>query len=43
MNKVKITHEAPLGIFDEITDLTDLQYCLVHLMDENTEISRKVS
>ena len=41
MNKIKITHEAPLAIFDEITEMTDLQYCLVHLMDESSEYRDK--
>lgn len=41
MSKIKITHEAPLAIFDEITEMTDLQYCLVHLMDQDKEYREK--
>ena len=31
---IKIAHEAPLSIFDEVNRMTDYSYCLVHLMDE---------
>ena len=41
MNQIKISHEAPLSIFEEITELTDYQYCLVHLMDESPEYRDK--
>jgi hypothetical protein len=41
MNQIKIAHEAPLSIFEEITELTDYQYCLVHLMDESPEYRDK--
>ena len=41
MNKIRIAHEAPLCIFDQVTDLTDYQYCLVHLMDESSEYRDK--
>ncbi len=41
MNRIKIAHEAPLSIFDEVTQLTDYQYCLVHLMDESPEYRDK--
>jgi len=33
----KIAHEAPLSIFDEVQNLTDYDYALVHLFEENDE------
>ena len=32
---IKIAHEAPLDIFDEVQRLTDYDYALVHLLEEN--------
>ena len=32
---IKIAHEAPLDIFDEVQTLTDYDYALVHLLEEN--------
>ena len=34
---IKIAHEAPLSIFDEVQDQTDYDYALVHLFDESEE------
>lgn len=34
---MKIYHEAPLSIFDKVQDVTDGDYCLVHLCEENVE------
>ena len=41
MNKIKIAHEAPLCIFDEVNALTSYSYCLVHLMDQSQEYQEK--
>jgi hypothetical protein len=38
---MKIFHECPLAIFDMVQELTDGDYCLVHLMDENEEYRDK--
>lgn len=32
---MKIAHEAPISIFNEVDQLTDYNYALVHLLDEN--------
>jgi len=32
---MKTAHEAPLSIFDMVSDLTDYDYALVHLFEEN--------
>ena len=32
---IKIAHEAPLDIFDEVQRFTDYDYALVHLLEEN--------
>lgn len=32
-----IAHEAPLKIMDKVQEITDYDYCLVHLLDENEE------
>jgi len=40
-NQVKIAHEAPLSIFDEVKGMTSYNYCLVHLMDELPEYKKK--
>ena len=34
---MKIAHEAPLSIFDRVQVLTDYDYALVHLFEENEE------
>ena len=34
---IKIAHEAPNEIFQMVQQLTDYDYCLVHLMDESEE------
>ena len=33
---IKIAHEAPLDIFDEVQSKTDYDYALVHLLEENS-------
>jgi len=33
---IKISHEAPLSIFDMVQGKTDYDYCLCHLYDENS-------
>lgn len=38
---MKIFHEAPNSIFNFVQHLTDGDYCLVHLMDEN-EVYKKI-
>tara|TARA_B100000575_G_scaffold24030_2_gene16341 strand:- start:4050 stop:4862 length:813 start_codon:yes stop_codon:yes gene_type:complete len=38
---VKIAHEAPLSIFDEVQKVTDYDYALVHLFDESEEYYNK--
>lgn len=38
---IKIAHEAPLEIFDDIQSLTDYDYALVHLFEENEEYWNK--
>lgn len=38
---MKIAHEAPLSIFDQVQKLTDYDYCLAHLFDENEEYRNK--
>lgn len=32
---VRVAHEAPLYIFDQVQQVTDYDYCLVHLLEEN--------
>ena len=34
---MKIAHEAPLSIFDKVQALTDYDYALVHLFEENEQ------
>ena len=34
---IKIAHESPKSIFNEIQDLTDYDYALVHLLEEDDE------
>lgn len=38
---MKIAHEAPLSIFDEVSNLTDYDYALVHLFEESDEYFNK--
>ena len=38
---MKIAHEAPLSIFDQVQELTDYDYALVHLFEENEEYYNK--
>jgi hypothetical protein len=40
MEKIKVFHEAPLSIMSQIQSLTDGDYCLPHLMDENEEYKK---
>ena len=37
MSKIRIAHEAPKAIFDEVQRYTDYDYCLVHLLEEDEE------
>lgn len=37
MNSIKIAHEAPKSIFREVQNRTDYDYCLVHLLEEDSE------
>lgn len=34
---MKIAHEAPISIFDKVQELTDYDYALVHLFEENEQ------
>lgn len=36
-HRIKIAHEAPRGIFKQVQDLTDYDYALVHLFEEDEE------
>ena len=38
---MKIAHEAPLSIFDQVQELTDYDYALVHMFEENEEYYNK--
>lgn len=38
---VKIAHEAPLSIFNRVQEVTDYDYALVHLFEENDEYWQK--
>lgn len=38
---MKIAHEAPLSIFDEVQALTDYDYALVHLFEESEDYFNK--
>lgn len=38
---IEIAHEAPLSIFDKVQSLTDYDYCLVHLLEENEQYLKK--
>ena len=39
---MKIAHEAPLSIFDQVQELTDYDYALVHLFEENEDYYNKI-
>ena len=41
MHKIKIAHESPLSIFDKVQSLTDYDYALVHLFEENEDYYNK--
>jgi len=32
---MRVAHEAPISMFDEVQKVTDYDYCLVHLLDES--------
>ena len=34
---IKIAHESPKGIFNEVQKFTDYDYALVHLFEEDKE------
>jgi hypothetical protein len=34
---IKIAHESPKGVFEEVQKLTDYDYALVHLFEEDEE------
>ena len=38
---MKIAHEAPLSIFDDVQKVTDYDYFLVHLFEENSDYEKK--
>lgn len=38
---MKIAHECSLSIFEEVQAVTDYDYCLVHLLEENERYRRK--
>lgn len=38
---MKIAHEAPIAYFDTVQSLTDYDYCLAHLYDENSPYKQK--
>jgi len=40
---MKIAHEAPLSIFDKVQELTDYDYFLVHLFEENEDYLKKAN
>ena len=35
MNKIKVSHESPLYLLEELQEFNDYDYCLPHLMDES--------
>lgn len=41
MTQIQIYHEAPLSIFDKVQAVTDGDYALVHLLDENEEYAER--
>jgi len=34
---MKIAHESPISLFKEVQKVTDIDYCLVHLLEENKQ------
>lgn len=38
---MKIAHECPCDIFEQVQAVTDYDYCLVHLLEENERYRRK--
>lgn len=34
MNKIKVFHEAPICVMEQVSKHTDGEYCLPHLMDQ---------
>lgn len=34
---IRIAHESPVSIFDEVSKITDIDYALVHLFEENEQ------
>ena len=34
---MKISHETPIGLFNESVQFNDYEYCLVHLLEEQPE------
>jgi len=34
---MKIAHESPISLFNEVQKVTDIDYCLVHLLEENKQ------
>ena len=38
---IKIAHEAPKSIFEDVQVLTDYDYALVHLLEEDEEYLRQ--
>ena len=38
---IKIAHESPISIFEEVQKITDYDYALVHLLEENEEYLEK--
>ena len=38
---MKIFHEAPLSVFEDVQRMTDGDYALVHLLEKNPEYAQK--
>ena len=38
---IKIAHEAPKSIFEDVQSLTDYDYALVHLLEEDEQYLRQ--
>lgn len=38
---IRIAHECPISIFDQVAQVTDYSYALVHLLEENEEYAKK--
>ena len=41
LSMIKIAHEAPLSIFEQVQAVTDYDYCLVNLYDEDQRYRSK--